>query len=817
MGRRLRKRQLWFLPVLAALGAVVILTPTGSSQQPETVASSSLGFGLTPPPSGEAGGSRLGFQITPQAGGAMAPAAPSSQTQSIISTPDAQSASGQQALFVNANDIGQLLNRASTITGVQPQQRNAVVSDPRVRGYHVGQYVTYGDGGFFFPARQDLDTALNKFDPGSVNQVYVLKGPYSVRFGPGFAFIDIETYDAPITTSGHNEFHTRTFLGYQTNGRRWDSLESVGFGTPDWGIRATYDIRTGQDYTAGNGLPVPSEYNSQNGNFAAGYKISDNSSIQFKGLRLYQHDVEFPGLFFDINRLDTEAYSVRYNWREPDLGASFTADSWYNYTAANGDTHRGAKQAFLNPFLGAALASPVTGLPAVVQDFSNTNFDLLSSGYRFTLGWGKKDTVQVAVGTDLSLVRQRLAENIRIRNIAGVDPSIGPNTNDLGDPFLTQNLGIPQSQLLDPGFFLDTTVPFTERLTGKAGFRADFVRTTSHRQIINGNFIIIPGTVNVPGIPIVPGQPPTPEQTQVDPLVYSVNPNDTNLDRHFDLWSAYVNAEYKIDEHLTANAGFGFAERPPTLTELYAAGPFIDVLQQGQSRLVGDPHLKYERLKQLDVGLRGDYDFVRFGANGFYAWIDNYITFDLNRSIGTNLSQVVFTNTDLATLAGGELYAEVDVLSWLTPFINVSYVQGEDLTHVDTKRPGLVSARRFPNLGSAQGLGSETEPLPNIPPLELRSGVRLHEPGRTPKYAVEFLARSVMGQNDVATSLNEIKTPGFTIFDLRAFWQVREFLLVSGGVENIGDKFYREHLDPVAGSQLFRPGTNFYFTAQVTY
>jgi hypothetical protein len=36
-------------------------------------------------------------------------------------------------------------------------------------------------------------------------------------------------------------------------------------------------------------------------------------------------------------------------------------------------------------------------------------------------------------------------------------------------------------------------------------------------------------------------------------------------------------------------------------------------------------------------------------------------------------------------------------------------------------------------------------------------------------------------------------------------------------IPHIGDKFYREHLDPVAGSQLFRPGTNFYFTAQVTY
>src|SRR5262249_26730641 len=140
-----------------------------------------------------------------------------------------------------------------------------------------------------------------------------------------------------------------------------------------------------------------------------------------------------------------------------------------------------------------------------------------------------------------------------------------------------------------------------------------------------------------------------PEQTTLDPLTYSVLANDPNRDRHFFLWSAYLSADYKIDEHLTALASVGVAQRPPTLTELYAAGPFIAVLQQGLNRLVGDPHLRAERVKQFDVGFNADYDWFRAGANGFYAWIDNYITFDLNQSIGTNLTQVVFTNTDLAT------------------------------------------------------------------------------------------------------------------------------------------------------------------------
>ena len=40
------------------------------------------------------------------------------------------------------------------------------------------------------------------------------------------------------------------------------------------------------------------------------------------------------------------------------------------------------------------------------------------------------------------------------------------------------------------------------------------------------------------------------------------------------------------------------------------------------------------------------------------------------------------------------------------------------------------------------------------------------------------------------------------------------------GVENIGDKFYREHLDPRSGfpnPQMFRPGINVYLGAEVRY
>ena len=59
------------------------------------------------------------------------------------------------------------------------------------------------------------------------------------------------------------------------------------------------------------------------------------------------------------------------------------------------------------------------------------------------------------------------------------------------------------------------------------------------------------------------------------------------------------------------------------------------------------------------------------------------------------LSQVVYTNTALATLAGTELFIQANVTDWLTPYATFSYVQGVDQTHADNSRPAdLASSRR---------------------------------------------------------------------------------------------------------------------------
>jgi outer membrane receptor protein involved in Fe transport len=111
------------------------------------------------------------------------------------------------------------------------------------------------------------------------------------------------------------------------------------------------------------------------------------------------------------------------------------------------------------------------------------------------------------------------------------------------------------------------------------------------------------------------------------------------------------------------------------------------------------------------------------------------------------------------------------------------------------------------------------EPLPAIPPLDSRVGIRLHEASDSPRWAVELAARMVAGQDRVARSLLETPTAGFTTWDVRSFWQPWDFLNLVAGVENFTDRNYREHFDFRAqnGFAVYQPGVNFYFGTELTY
>jgi outer membrane receptor protein involved in Fe transport len=633
------------------------------------------------------------------------------------------------------------------------QRRNPVITDPKVRGYHVGQLLTIADGGYFFPARLDLDTLASKIDSTLIRDVVVLKGPYSVRYGPGFAFLDIETLGSPRYQNGL-ESHGSTLLQYKTNGDGWRGRQAFWGGDRHYGFRIGFDLLAGNDYRMGNGNDLISSFNSQNADVALGFDLSCDSRIELRALRQNQQDIELPGQTFDLIRGLTDAYTIRYTVENMDWVDRFTVDAWYNYTRFNGNNLSPQKQlqTFTNP------QEAFTGI---------TDGDLESSGFRAFWTWGKDKEPQLSVGIDLRYITQHLNE---------FDTILG----------LTESFPIPRSHIVDPGFFIDGVLPIGERFTLKGGFRLDHVGTD-----IDSPPTDVPGYAQIVGL----------------------TPGESKLNQEYELWAAYLTGEYKCTEHWTIQGGGGRAQRPPSLTELYAARPILAIIQNGLNVVEGNANLSPEQLWQIDLGMRADYETFRFGLSGFYAWLHNYVTFEElgPPPSGFQVNNVQFVNTNRASLAGFEFYMEYDLFDWLTPFATMEYVEGRDYTR------NLRGTQVPTPPGPLPGSFSPQEPLPSIPPLEARLGLRIHEARRNPRWGMEILARMVAAQDRVALSLGEEPTAGFTVFYFRSYWQVNDSLLLTGGVENFGDRFYREHLDLRTGRGVFQPGYNFYFGAQMTY
>lgn len=685
------------------------------------------------------------------------------QQQQLSATPSTGVVSGAEATTRATSDAGDLLSKSFGSVGVEVQRRNPITTDPHIRGYYHGQIVSTGDGAYWTPARVDLDTIVSRLDSASIANILVLKGPYSVRHGPGFAFLDVETLSAPRYNSF--EVHGSSSLTYKTNNQAFNGRQAIWGGAQDYGFRLDYDIMAANDYTTGGGdLTMPASYNSQDFNFTFGVTLTPDSRVEFRALHVSQRNNEFPGIVTDLTKSITDGYTMRYISENQEWYDRLSVDAWYNDARFAGDSLNSGKARQipqLNNFVDVVDANGNI-IPNFQAKYSiETNGQTSVWGFREALSWGQTGSVQFTTGLDFNTISSAINEYDTFVNV-------------------TQNFPLPRSSSIDPGIFADGLLPVGERMKFKVGARLDW----------NQSEVRSPATF--PAL-LAPGF--TQNQFLTSPAILGP---DAFTPQNFLLWSAYATAEYKLSNEVIASLGYGHAQRAPTLTELFAAGTFLGVLQPGLTFVNGDPTLKQETLNQVDFGMKSNYEYVRAGGNLYFAHIQDYITYQNVSTLGI-FTGYRYINTPSAVLGGGEAFGEADLLDWLTAFGTLYYTRGQDL--------------------------SRNEALPNILPLDSRVGLRIHEPGTQPRWGSELGVRMVGPQNQVAYLLgnpasggtNELPTAGFTVVDIRGYWAITKNCLATAGIENLFDRFYREHLDYRSGGGVYQPGINGYFGLRVTY
>ena len=683
-----------------------------------------------------------------------------------------------------ATDTGSLLGRSPSMLGIEVQKRTPIVSDPRQRGSRVGTLA--GSGSHWVPARLDLDTMLSKIDSRIISSVRSIKGPYSVQHGPGFQFFDVDLLDTPRYDTARSFGSTLT--EYKFNGEQVYGRQQVWGGNQDTGFRVGYGHRTGNDYTTGAGTDIPASYNSRDWDVALGFDVTDKSFVEVSYLRLEQTNVEYPGQAFDMDFLVTDGVEIEYVELDQATHDRLELETWYNRTRFEGNA-QGAGKRRQFPFLDDFLSAP--GFPFI----ANTDVDSASLGYRLAVSWGDVESSLLTVGTDLRYIKQELNEisSGRAGFIIWTDA----------------NSPIPKSDTVDPGLFAEARTR-NGPLSLKAGVRGDFVTNDIDDD---------PAKLAEVGTNPVPSS-------------YQEIVGTDELDQSFSLWAAHVEAEYEVSPCVTLFSSGGYGERAPNLTELYAAQPFMFLLQNGLNTVTGDPLLEREKRWQVDAGLQWDNDRTRIRITGFHAWVHDYITFENVGEVfgpGGSVEQVQlrYVNTDLAVFTGAEFQFETSANEWLTPFATFRFIEGTDRARDGDFATEISSGAGDPTFrdptklrgANGSGITGRVEALPGIPPMQAILGLRLHEPVDNPQWGIEISARVANDQDRVAVSLRESATPGFTVWDLRAYANLTEDLLVIGGIENFTDRTFREHLDfrSQNGIQVLQPGINFYLSTELTY
>jgi len=713
-------------------------------------------------------------------------AAPSTEAAATQMTPERQQAiqsgsasvvSGAQSQVRATTDAGDLLSKSTSTPGVYVQHRNPIITTPYVRGYGVGQYITQMNGAYWFPARQDLDTALSKVDSASIQDLIVIKGPFSAMYGPGFAFFDVQTKATPRYRNGRcTEFASA--MSYNSNGNQWYARQAAAGGGANSGWRIGYGIRTGNDYYVGDaGKPafaasagrIPSSYRSQVLDGAFGADLGSDASIETTFLHIDQADLELSGSPFDIDALATNAVTSRIVLTDQAYYDAWTTTVYFNQTRLSGDTARPSKDV------------QFPGLNGIFT--GRTGAEQRSAGYRSALSWGEADWHQLTVGTDLRYTVSELNELDRI-------PAASP----------PRSFPIPHTDAVNVGIFQELRVQLTDPWSVRMGGRMDWTHMNAASFVDDdGN-----GGNDVGGVTSFNYN----NATGLGAFGFA-GKTPTNS---FDLYSTFLTSRYDVTDRINLNASYGYAMRAPTAQELYAREPYVALYQNPLAYVDGNVNLRRERLHQVDVGVDVSGERWRGGVHGFASFIHDYIGTALG-TVSAAGSQYGYINYANARLLGAEISNEFDLTEAVTLFGVASYVDGWN--------------------------HSLKAPMPNIFPLQAYMGVRLHDPSNARRWGVELACRAVQNYNRVGAvddafiaGMNPVQVttsaPGFATGDLRTYYRLTNNASLTSGITNFTDRFYQDPLDARAagggglgaspvGRGLYQPGRSFYFGADFRF
>ena len=210
-----------------------------------------------------------------------------------------------------AHDGGAILNIDPTIGGIR--KSGSYGFDPVLRGFKYDQLnvVINGSQGATAACPNRMDPPTSQVPVHMIDQVEILKGPYSLRYGNSFG----GTINYISSQPGFSE-HFKTFGKlsgtYESNGNVMRSDGFIGLSGQKYNLSVLGSWSRGEDYKDGDDNSVPSDFLRGSFGSTLSLKLSKNQQVTISTNRNIGRDTDFPALPMDLRKDDTWMFSVQH-------------------------------------------------------------------------------------------------------------------------------------------------------------------------------------------------------------------------------------------------------------------------------------------------------------------------------------------------------------------------------------------------------------------------------------------------------------------------------------------------------------------------
>ncbi len=686
-----------------------------------------------------------------------------------------------------AQDLAQSLRDHAGVTSLR---RGAINLDPSVRGLYAEQIGVFVDGTRTFaagPAR--MDSALSHISPHALQSLQVVRGPYALTWGAGtLTAIRGDTYK-PAFSGGAFELGGRAGYNYASNSDANDALASL-YGSSDR-VRFTFqhNTRTGNDYTDGQGTTVQGDYESFDTRWSLGGRLGGGTLLEYSGGYQKQNDLDYPGRILDATFFETHSHALDFSHRRTTGLVSEVAAQVYLNDKRHLMNNDNKPTAVANPQRTPPFAIDVD-LPAAAETIGGRFHTTLAAG-----------PLSYKLGLDTYRILQNATQTVSDRDTGQIHHNQHPVWPDAE---MTNVGGYAQVVYDMPrGTFGGTVRVDREqaRVGGVTQFFADNAVPAYGLNTMAGQFHLQTPVHDGGGMPGhgagggmtggMPGHGAGNQGAAPATLVSAEHFGQNNVNV-----SAAANVSVPITDQWLINLGVGRAVRSPSVLERYA-DRFPAVKFQTAAEFIGNPLLVPEKSFEVNAGTVLRVAAASLEADVFWRSIDDYITVAHDPNVVQRLplspAQVYrYVQADAARFAGFDLRAESAAGPWLSLRGGWSFVRATDLLF--------------------------DEPLFGVAPFEQQYAIDVHNPSRTRWFEVRVI--NTAAQDRVAATRLELATAGWTTVDLSAGLELGAGVTLRGGVRNLTDEFYVNHLnslDPFMGTRIAEIGRSGYFGLEYAF